>query len=139
MLIRAFDSRDTEAVVALWASCGLKRPWNDPRRDIERKLSVQPELFLVGEVGEAIAATAMAGYDGHRGWINYLAVDPDLRRRGHARAMMAEIERMLFALGCPKINLQVRDANGDALGFYRSLGYSVDPVTSLGRRLVADG
>jgi len=129
---------DTAAVVALWQRCGLVRPWNDPRRDIARKLTVQPDLFLVGEVGGAVIASAMAGYDGHRGWVNYLAVDPAHRRAGHARALMAAVETRLRALGCAKINVQVRADNHTAIGFYRQLGYGADAVVSLGKRLEED-
>lgn len=138
MLIRPFERPDTNAVVALWERCGLTRPWNDPRRDVERKLAVQPELFVVGEQDGRVVASAMAGYDGHRGWVNYLAVDPDLRHRGLAAAIMAHLERELTALGCPKLSLLVRDGNEDALGFYRAIGYTVDPVAALGRRLIQD-
>src|SRR5437764_565283 len=111
MHIRPFEPGDEEAVIALWGRCGLLRPWNDPRKDIRRKSQVQPELFLVGVLDGAVAATAMAGYDGHRGWIYYLGVDPDCQRRGLGRAVMAEAERLLRARGCPKINLQVRSSN----------------------------
>lgn len=138
MLIRPFHDDDTDAVVALWRAAGLTRPWNDPHRDIARKKTVRPELFLVGEVEGRVIASAMAGYDGHRGWVNYLAVDPAHRGRGHARALMAEVERLLTALGCPKLNLQVRADNEAALGFYAALGYSPDAAVSLGKRLVPD-
>lgn len=137
--IRSFDSDDTDAVVALWQASGLVRPWNDPRRDIERKLTTQPELFLVGTVAESLAATAMVGYDGHRGWVNYLAVADAFRRRGHARAMMDEAEHRLLLLGCPKLNLQLRRTNTAALGFYQALGYVEDDAMSLGKRLIVDG
>jgi ribosomal protein S18 acetylase RimI-like enzyme len=139
MLIRPYAEGDADEVVALWRLCGLIRPWNDPRRDIERKLNVQRELFLVGVEADAVIGTAMAGYDGHRGWVNYLAVDPSAQGQGHARALMAEVERLLIDLGCPKLNLQVRADNHDALGFYAAIGYDVDAVTSLGKRLIADG
>ncbi|WAB85046.1 GNAT family acetyltransferase [Microcella daejeonensis] len=139
MLIRPFSPLDTDAVVELWRAAGLTRPWNDPHRDIARKLTVQPELLLVGEVEGRVIASAMAGYDGHRGWVNYLAVDPAHRGRGHARALMAEIERLLTELGCPKLNLQVRADNEEALGFYAALGYSPDAAVSLGKRLIVDG
>lgn len=138
MLLRPFDPADTEEVVALWELCGLTRPWNDPRRDIRRKLSVQPELFLIGAEGGRIEATAMAGYDGHRGWVNYLAVHPDARGLGHGRALMAELERLLEAVGCPKLNLQIRADNEQAMGFYRALGYVPDAAVSMGKRLIAD-
>ena len=95
MHIRPFTVPDTEPVVALWQACGLTRPWNDPRKDIERKLSVQPELFLVGEREGELVATAMAGYDGHRGWVYYVAVAPGLQRAGVGRQLMAEVEERL--------------------------------------------
>jgi len=129
---------DTEAVIALWSRCGLTRPWNDPRRDIERKRSQHPELFLVGEVDGAVIASAMVGYDGHRGWVNYLAVAPEHQRQGRARALMTEAEARLTVLGCPKLNLQVRGSNAAALGFYAALGYALDDVVSLGKRLIPD-
>lgn len=137
--IRPFRADDTEAVVALWESCGLVRPWNDPRRDIARKLTVQPELFLVAEHDTAgVVAAGMAGFDGHRGWVNYLAVQPDLQGSGLGRTLMAEFERLLTDLGCPKLNLQIRAGNEQVLGFYESLGYSDDRTVSLGKRLIPD-
>jgi ribosomal protein S18 acetylase RimI-like enzyme len=139
MLMRPFTPADTEAVVALWERCGLTRPWNDPRKDIRRKLAVRADLFLVGELDGAIVGTVMAGYDGHRGWVNYLGVDPAVRRRGLGRALMAEAERLLRAAGCPKINLQVRTSNVEAIEFYRRIGFAVDDVVSLGKRLEPDG
>jgi ribosomal protein S18 acetylase RimI-like enzyme len=138
MDIRLFTPSDTDAVVALWERCGLIRAWNDPRKDIERKLKVQPELFLVGLVDGKITATVMAGYEGHRAWINYLAVDPDHRRSGLGRAMMAEAERLLLAFGCPKVNLQVRRGNSGASAFYASLGFIEDDVVSFGKRIIKD-
>lgn len=140
--IRPFRTEDTDAVVALWESCGLVRPWNDPRRDIDRKLTVQPELFLVAELeddaDDRVVAAGMAGFDGHRGWVNYLAVRPDLQGSGLGRTLMAEFERLLTDLGCPKLNLQVRAGNEQVLGFYASLGYTDDRTVSLGKRLIPD-
>jgi ribosomal protein S18 acetylase RimI-like enzyme len=138
MKIRPFHIDDEQAVVALWQRCDMTRPWNDPHKDIQRKLTVQPEMFLVGVEKSQIIATIMVGYEGHRGWINYLAVDPQHRRRGHGTALMAEAERMLRALGCPKMNLQVRNTNEAAQAFYRDLGYIPDQSISLGKRLVDD-
>ncbi|PZF57813.1 GNAT family acetyltransferase [Curtobacterium sp. MCSS17_008] len=168
-VFRPFRPDDTEAVVALWDACGLLRPWNDPRRDIARKVAEQPELFLVAEAdagtdrtstdrpgsdrpgtdhpgtdrpsaaaGPEIVGAGMAGYDGHRGWVNYLAVHPDQQGSGLGRAFMAEFERLLTARGCPKINVQVREGNEQVLGFYASLGYAEDRAVSLGKRLIAD-
>jgi ribosomal protein S18 acetylase RimI-like enzyme len=137
-VLRSFDTADEAAVVALWHAAGLTRPWNDPRADIRRKLAVQPELFLVGELDREIVATAMAGYDGHRGSVYYLAVSPAHQRSGYGRIVMAEIERRLEALGCPKLNLMVRHDNGAALGFYQRLGYDEAAVVTLGKRLIVD-
>ena len=139
MQIRSFQAADEEAVIALWERCGLTRPWNDPRKDIARKLRVQPELFLVGELAGRIVATAMVGYEGHRGSVNYLAVDPAAQGSGHGRALMSEAERLLLERGCPKLNVQVRATNASAVEFYRKLGYAVDDVVSLGKRLESDG
>ncbi|WP_382307770.1 GNAT family acetyltransferase [Herbiconiux sp. UC225_62] len=136
--IRPFEASDTEAVVALWGACGLTRPWNDPRKDIARKLTTQPELFLVAESEGALVGTAMAGYDGHRGWVNYLAVDPSAQGRGLGRILMAEVERRLEAQGCPKVNLQIREGNEPVMGFYRTLGYTRDGAVSFGKRLIPD-
>lgn len=138
MLLRPYERRDEAQVIDLWQQCELTRSWNNPRRDIERKLLVQPELFLVLEEHDRIIGTVMAGYEGHRGWINYVAVAPTHRRQGLARMMMERVEDALTARGCPKINLQVRATNEAALGFYRRMGYDVDAVVSLGKRLIPD-
>jgi ribosomal protein S18 acetylase RimI-like enzyme len=138
MQIRPFQLPDADAVVALWERCGLTRAWNDPRKDIHRKLAVRSDLFLVGEVAGAIVGSVMAGYDGHRGWINYLGVDPAFRRRGLGRALMREAERRLREAGCPKINLQVRTGNAEAIEFYNRIGFAQDDVVSLGKRLEQD-
>jgi ribosomal protein S18 acetylase RimI-like enzyme len=136
--IRTFVESDEKAVIALWSRCGLLRPWNAPRKDIARKLQVQRELFLVGTLDGVVVATVMAGYDGHRGWINYLAVDPGHRRMGLGNALMVEAERLLRELGCPKINLQVRRENIEATAFYSHLGFREDDVVSYGKRLEGD-
>ncbi len=138
MLVRPFALADQAAVVALWQACGLTRPWNDPRKDIARKLTEQPELFLVGTVDDAVMASVMAGYDGHRGWVYYLAVDAAHRGAGHGRTLMREVERLLLARGCPKLNLLVRTTNTQVLDFYRALGYAPDDAVPLGRRLIPD-
>jgi len=132
---------DEPQVIDLWQRSGLARPWNDPRKDIARKLRVQRDLFLVGVDGgpdARIVGSVMAGYEGHRGWINYLAVDPERRRRGFARVLMAAAEERLRALGCPKINLQIRNDNADAIAFYRRIGFAEDASVSMGKRLERD-
>lgn len=159
-IIRPFRREDTEAVVALWRRAGLVVPWNDPYRDIERKLTVQPELFLVVDDPDAaggaldhgdasggsldhvasasVVGAAMVGYDGHRGWVNYLAVDESRRGEGIGAALMAEAERLLVERGCPKLNLQVRSTNQGVIDWYRSLGYEPDHAVGLGKRLIPD-
>jgi ribosomal protein S18 acetylase RimI-like enzyme len=139
MDIRAFQTEDEPAVIALWEQCSLTRPWNNPRKDILRKLQVDADMFLVGCSGSRVIASVMAGYEGHRGWINYLAVAPDLQRQGLGRAMMQEAERLLRIAGCPKVNLQIRSGNAQAMAFYTGLGFSVDDVVSMGKRLENDG
>lgn len=136
--IRPFQEADEAQVIALWHDCGLTRPWNDPHKDIARKLQVQRELFLVAEEGGRVFASAMAGYEGHRGWVNYLAVAPEHRRGGLGARLMQEVEQRLLALGCPKINLQVRSTNAEVLAFYRALGYARDDVIGMGKRLIPD-
>lgn len=138
MGIRSFRPEDEPSVVALWKRCDLVRPWNDPHRDICRKLKVNPEWFLVGLVEGGIVATVMAGYEGHRDWLNYLAVAPEFQRRGLAREIVAKAEQLLRKAGCPKINLQIRASNQAVIEFYRRLGYSVDDVVSMGKRLEHD-
>lgn len=138
MEIRPFHLSDESAVVELWQKCELVRPVNDPARDIRRKLSVNPELFLVGTLDGKVIASVMAGYEGHRGWINYLAVHPEHRLKGYGRQILAEAEKRLRVLGCPKINLQVRAANRAVLEFYQRIGYRLDEVISLGKRLEHD-
>lgn len=136
--IRPFRPEDTDAVVALWQECELTRPWNDPHKDIARKLTVQPELFLVLEADGQIKASAMFGYDGHRGSMNYLGVTASARGLGYGDALIQRGEQLLTALGCPKIAIQVRDSNSPAVQLYTRIGYQVDPVVSLGKRLIAD-
>jgi len=138
MHIRAFQPSDESAVVELWRRCDLIRAWNDPWKDIRRKLAIRPDLFLVGELNGEIIACVMAGYEGHRGWLNYLAVAPEHQRHGYARAIVEAAERLLREAGCPKINLQVRAANRGVIEFYRRLGYEVDDVVSMGKRLERD-
>ncbi len=138
MEIRCFRPEDEPSVVTLWQQCDLVRPWNNPHRDICRKLKVNPEWFLVGLVDGQVVATAMAGYEGHRGWLNYVAVVPEFQRRGLARVIVAEAEQLLRKAGCPKINLQIRTSNQAVIEFYRRLGYTVDEVVSMGKRLEHD-
>jgi len=138
MEIRPFRPEDEDAVVLLWRRCELIRTANNPRIDIHRKMRVRPDLFLVGVLDGAVVASVLAGYEGHRGWLNYLAVAPEHQHRGLARAIVEEAEKRLRDSGCPKVNLQIRTTNRSALEFYRRLGYSEDDVVSMGKRLVVD-
>jgi len=133
--IRPFQPSDETVVVQLWKDCNLVVPWNDPLRDIRCKLRVQPALFLVGFVSGEFSATVMAGYEGHRGWLNYLAVAPRFRRQGLGRNMVAEAEARLREMGCPKINIQIRTSNTEVIEFYRRIGFKPDDVVSMGKRL----
>ena len=136
--IRPFTEADRSALIALWHRCDLTRPWNDPDRDIDRKLARDRELFLVGIADGRVVASVMAGYDGHRGWINYLAVDPSAQGSGHGRTIMRSAEDRLLQLGCPKVNLQIRTSNVEAVKFYESIGYTMDDVVSMAHRLIDD-
>jgi ribosomal protein S18 acetylase RimI-like enzyme len=129
---------DEKAVIELWQKCDLVRLWNNPELDIARKLKVNPKLFIVGVLNVKIIATAMGGYEGHRGWVNYLAVEPAYQRKGFGRQLMAQIEKGLLTLGCPKIYLQVRNSNKAAVEFYSRIGYKSGNVVSLGKRLISD-
>ncbi|WP_409526162.1 GNAT family acetyltransferase [Nitrincola sp. MINF-07-Sa-05] len=138
MEIKAFESRYKDDVVELWRECGLVVPQNDPAKDIERKMKVDSDLFLIGFVDETIIATVMGGYDGHRGWINYLAVKPSQQRKGYGQSIMQAVETLIRRKGCPKINLQVRSSNKAVIEFYSAIGYGNDNVVGLGKRLEYD-
>ncbi len=133
--IRAYQPTDEEQVINLWQECCLVVPQNNPQRDILLKLQVQPELFLVGLAGSQIVASIMAGYEGHRGWFNYLAVSPDFQRQGIGRRMVEAATAKLEAMGCPKINLQIRTSNTEVIEFYKRIGFTMDNVVSMGKRL----
>ncbi len=136
--IRIFNEEDAEAVIALWRRCNLVVPWNDPQKDIARKLAHSPELFFVAEREQNIVGVCMAGYDGHRGWIYYLGVEPELQRQGIAAKLMTHAETVLGKMDCPKIDLMVRDANQPVIDFYQRVGYKKDPVWVLSKRLIDD-
>jgi ribosomal protein S18 acetylase RimI-like enzyme len=134
--IRPYDSKDQAQAVALWNEVFPDDPpWNEPASMIRRKLTVQPELFLVAHVTGEVAGTVLAGFDGVRGWVHHLAVGASYRRQGLASSLMTAAEKGLAALGCPKVNLQVRATNSAVVAFYRSLDYEVEDRTSLGKRL----
>jgi ribosomal protein S18 acetylase RimI-like enzyme len=126
---------DAGAVISLWEACGLTRPWNDPAADFARAIGGQTSAVLLLRDGEEIAASVMVGFDGHRGWVYYLAVAPERRRAGLGRAMMEAAEAWLRERGAPKIQLMVRADNSHAIGFYKSLGLEPQKVVTLGRFL----
>ena len=134
LIIRAYQESDESEVVQLWRDCNLVIPQNNPQKDIHYKLDFQPDLLLIGTLENKIVATAMAGYEGHRGWVNYLAVSPAYQKMGLGRRMMVEAENRLKALGCPKLNIQVRTSNTAVSEFYKRIGYSEDNVIGMGKR-----
>lgn len=136
--IRPFDLADTEPVVSLWQETGLTRPWNNPYQDISRKLRVQPELFLVAVDGTELLGSVMAGYDGHRGWLYYLASSPARRGEGIGRRLVERAEELLIDMGCPKVQLMVRTENVEVHDFYASLGFEPFETWNTGKRLIAD-
>ena len=136
--IRPFNSvQDHAAVVALWnAVLGYGFAHNAPELSIRKKVEVADGLFFVAESAGRLVGTVMAGYDGHRGWIYSLAVDPVCRKRGIGRALLQRAEAALQERGCVKINLQVADGNEGVIGFYEKTGYKVEPRTSMGKLIL---
>ncbi|MBS37909.1 MAG: GNAT family acetyltransferase [Thiotrichales bacterium] len=134
--IRSYRHEDRQQIESLWRRIHPDAPaWNIPEHDIERKMSVQPELFLVACVQERVVGTVMDGFDGHRSWIHLLAVAPEHRRVGIGSALMQAAEHGLIVVGCSKVNLQVREGNEAVVRFYRRLGYDIEPRVSLGKRI----
>jgi len=136
MTIRSYLPKDKDTVIKLWRKCELIQDCHIPEQDIERKLKVNPELFLVGLVDDKVVATVMGGYEGHRGWVNYLAVEPSLQRRGLGRQIMETVENKLYEIGCPKINLQIRVGNQEVVLFYQNISYEVEERVSMAKRLM---
>ena len=124
LAIAEIADADITDVIALWQRCGLTRPWNDPAADIALARRSAHSTILIGRDDGAIIATAMVGHDGHRGWVYYVAVDPDLRAQGHGRTIMNAAEDWLRQAGIAKLQLLVRRTNAKAGAFYQSLGYA---------------
>lgn len=137
-IIRPYLESDLDDVIALWELCGLTRPWNNPEIDIFRKLAQRDQLFLLAVKDNQLIATVMGGYDGHCGWVNYLAVHPNFQRNDVATALVQQLEKRLIALGCPKLQLLIRKDNIDVQSFYEQLGYDEIDVICLGKRLIQD-
>ena len=138
MIIRPFSIQDKNALIELWQRCGLTRSWNDPEKDIDRKLAQQPDMFLVAAIDAEIIGSVMVGYDGHRGWMYYLAVCPSHQGRGFGRQLVHRAEELLENIGCPKVNIQIRTDNERVINFYRALDYDVEERVSMGKRLQFD-
>ncbi len=126
---------DAAKVIALWHACNLTRPWNDPQADFDLALATPTSTILIALDGDAVTGAVMVGFDGHRGWVYYLAVSPDRQRKGLGRTLMSAAEDWLFGLNAPKIQLMVRNDNAEAQSFYKTLGYDVQDVVTIGRRL----
>lgn len=141
---------DERAVVALWQAAGLTRPWNDPAADLRSALETPTSTVLGARLHggalldgtlpdsalphSSLVGTVMVGYDGHRGWVYYLAVDEAQRGTGLGRALMVAAEAWLVSQGAPKVQLMVRTTNTAVLGFYAALGYTDQSCVVLGRR-----
>jgi ribosomal protein S18 acetylase RimI-like enzyme len=124
LAIAPIDDADVAGVIALWRACGLTRPWNDPAADIALARKGSNATVLIGRDNGSIVATVLVGHDGHRGWVYYLAVDPDRRHKGYGRVMMSAAEDWLRERGIEKLQLLVRPDNRSVKNFYQSLGYS---------------
>ncbi len=133
LTFRPFQETDRRSLIDLWDQCGLLRPWNDPDTDIDQAIRNETSTILVGSVDGLLVASVMVGFDGHRGWVYYVAVDPARQRKGGGRQAMSEAERWLRDRGCRKIQLMVRDSNEEAERFYTSIGYETQAVRTIGK------
>jgi ribosomal protein S18 acetylase RimI-like enzyme len=124
-----------KALVELWKKCNLIVSQNDPVEDIQKKLEFQPDMFLIALLDGKLIGSVMVGYEGHRGWLNYLAVLPDCQNRGYGRKLVEKAIVELEKLGCLKLNVQIRERNISAVRFYERLGFRDDRVVSFGLRL----
>jgi ribosomal protein S18 acetylase RimI-like enzyme len=123
LVINPAEDADETGIVALWERCELTRPWNDPKADLARARKGPDSAILVGRDGNSILATVMVGHDGHRGWLYYVAVDPDHRKNGHGRAIVTAAEDWLRARGIEKLQLMVRPDNTHAQAFCETLDF----------------
>lgn len=135
MTIAPATAADADVVIGLWHAAGLTRPWNDPAQDFVLALAQPNSTILTAQREGRMVGTVMAGHDGHRGWLYYLAVDPAARRGGLGRALVRAAEAFLVAQGCPKAMLMVRSDNAGVIAFYAALGFETQAVTTMGRRL----
>ncbi len=136
VIIRSYQPGDRSSVIEMWDQAWPEpAPHNLPAGDIDRKMADSPDLFLVAEIDGIIAGSVLAGFDGHRGWINRLVVKPEHRRLGVGQQLVREAELRLSRIGCQKVNLQIREADESVVSFYESLGYRVEPRTMMGKLL----
>ena len=136
MQIRIYQAADERAVIALWNRVlPSSAPHNDPATSLRTKLAFEPDMLFVATLEARVVGTVMGGYDGHRGWIYSVAVDPDCQRQGIGSALLQHVEAALIQRGCLKINLQVRASNAQVIAFYAKLGYAVEEIVSMGKRL----
>ena len=136
--ITIFEDKHRTQVIDLWKKCNLIKSWNDPNKDIDRKLKVNDSLFLIVEFNKVIIGSAMIGYDGHRGSLYYLSVDPKHQNKGVGKMLMKEIEKRLIEVGCPKINIFIRNSNIEVKEFYQSIDYEKQNCIVYGKRLIPD-
>ncbi len=136
-IIRQYkDATDRSQVVELWRRIfGYETAHNEPNLAISKKIAIKDGLFFVAVEGTEVIGTIMAGYDGHRGWLYSVAVDPKKRLGGLGRALVQHAERALADLGCMKVNLQLLSTNEATAAFYNSVGYIVEPRVSMGKLL----
>jgi ribosomal protein S18 acetylase RimI-like enzyme len=130
-----YRSEFQRAVVDLWSECNLIVPQNDPVVDIQKKVDYQPELFFVALLDGHVVGSVMAGYEGHRGWLNYVAVLPDYQDQGYGRKLVEKAVAELKKIGCLKVNLEVRKSNSSVIDFYLHLGFKDNKIVGLGKRL----
>ncbi len=133
MRVREFQPSDFDSVRRLWVDCGLQPTLGDDAEDLAGLL--HPQLFIVGVEGDHLVAALLATFDGRRGWLNHLAVDPGHRHRGLATLLVRDVERRLRVLGCRKVNLLIEPDNLDVEQFYEALGYGRDGLVFMERRV----
>lgn len=130
-----YDPAYQQALIDLWKECNLVVPQNDPATDIQKKLDFQPKLFLIALLDAQLIGSVMAGYEGHRGWLNYLAISPKHQRQGYGKKLVNKAIEELRKVGCLKLNTQIRKSNISAIEFYKRIGFKEDNVVSLGKKL----
>ena len=131
---RPIDASDIAAVIALWTECGLIRPWNDARRDIDFARGKESSDILVGIADGRLASSVMVGHDGHRGWLYYLAVGQAFQGKGWGKATVRAAEAWLKERGIWAVNLNIRTENAKVRAFYAAIGYELRDVITMGRR-----